>query len=555
MVKGLERLICFALVAFAAVSAARAQDARLIAEVDRPTIRANESFHYILRAEGRIAGRPDLSALERDFEILDSRSSSRIQIVNGQRSEIAEWIYQLMPRRDGEIEIPAAEVGGLVSNTVRLEVLPAPDAGGAQADIFMEAELHRSASYVQAQAIYTLRLFIGVGTSRATLTPPLIEGGEAIIEKLGDDREYQTVRGNRDYYVRERRYAIFPQTAGTLRIGPATFEVMVIPSDRFSSVQRLTSDVVELEVKSAVAPPASHPGAAWLPAAALGIAQEWSDAGAPFTRGVPRTRVLTVVADGLLETQLPELDLGAAEGLRQYPDQPELFREVSTNGIEARRVERYAVIAQRDGAIELPAVELPWWNVETERWEIARLEAESIEVLPGSELETSADPDPAPAGAAAPAAPEPGGNPWPWISAALAIGWLATIAAWTVRARSARVAAGRPDPGSRPPSGRALVRELKAACRVDDAERAQRLLLEWAGLQFPEAPPASLGRLADRLNGPLAAEVRALEAALYGPNASRWSGRALAELIQSTQAVHRRGRGGGDDDPLVPLYR
>ena len=37
--------------------------------------------------------------------------------------------------------------------------------------------------------------------------------------------------------------------------------------------------------------------------------------------------------------------------------------------------ERFAVIAQQPGPVEFPPVELPWWNVDEERWEIARIES------------------------------------------------------------------------------------------------------------------------------------------------------------------------------------
>ena len=114
--------------------------------------------------------------------------------------------------------------------------------------------------------LFTLRLYVGVSTGRATLTTPETTGVEAIVEKLGEDSQYQTTRGGRDFIVRERRYAVFPQQAGTLTIGPVTFEAMVIPDRGFSRVQRFRSDVLELTVQPAVAPPAALAGAAWLPA-------------------------------------------------------------------------------------------------------------------------------------------------------------------------------------------------------------------------------------------------------------------------------------------------
>ena len=541
-------LLCGSL---AAVGFAQGQTVALRAGVDRETIRANESFTYILRAEGQISGRFDPSALARDFDILETSQSTRVQIVGGRTSQVAEWLVALMPRRPGRFELPPAVLGGVQSNTVTIEVLPALQSAGA-GDIFIEVELDPRAGFVQAQAIYTIRLYVGIGTGRATLSPPAVEGGEAIIEKLGDDRDYQARRGNRDYGVHERRYAIFPQSPGVLRIGPTVYDAIVYPSNGFQRQFRLSSEVVALEVKPAVAPPATHPDAIWLPATDLRIEEAWSDGSTVFEQGVPKTRTLSVVARGVLETQLPEIELAPTPGLRQYADQPDLVRELDANGIEARRTERFAVIAQQSGSIDLPPLELPWWNVRTERWEIARLPGTTLEVQPGAPSASATEvtsvaaenaPEPAAAGAA---------GIWPWVSAALGLVWLATVAVWWLRTRASR----SPVPqaaAARRESKRSLLRQIGIACRVNDARRVRELLLDWGRLAWANDPPTSLGVLASRLPGPLAAELRELEAALYGPDAREWRGEPLRKALEAAPPL--AGETGTDEpDPLAPLY-
>jgi hypothetical protein len=335
---------------------------------------------------------------------------------------------------------------------------------------------------------------------------------------------------------------------------------MVIPSRGFSRVQRLRSGGVELEVLPAVPPPPELAGATWLPASRVTLTETWADGRAEFALGVPRTRTLAIEAEGLLETQLPELALGAATGVRQYPDQPELERELGSDGLTVRRTERYAVIAQSLGEVAVPAVELPWWNVREERWEVARIEARTIPVVPGTEPAVESPVAVAePASAAAPSSA--GANYWPLIAAALGGAWLATILLW-LRARNGSVlpridgAAPRETKRTRAetPSSRRILKQLRAACTADDAQRAQRLLLEWAKLQFAPAPPHSLGVLRERLAEPLAGEVGALEAHLYGPAANPWTGTRLAALLADLDTV-ARPPGNDGKDPLVPLYR
>lgn len=529
-----------------------AQERSLVASVDRAEIHENESFLYRLRASGAFSGRPDLSALTRDFDVLRNvATTSSVQIVNGRTSRVSDWTVELIPRRPGRFELPPVELDGALSNAVSVEILPAEDVD-SDADVFIEVELDRNEAYVQSQAVFTLRLFVAVATGREGLAGPAIEGGEAIVESLGQDREYQAVRGDRSYRVRERSYSIFPQAPGTLTIGPVEYQATVVPNLGFQRRQRLLSDTLELTVLPAVAPPDTHPTAIWLPARSVEIEESWGDVSDTFEQGVPRTRELTVLADGVLETQLPELVPPAIPGLRQYADQPELDRHVTANGITAVRTERFAVIASEPGRIELPAVELPWWNVDTERWEIARIEPSTVEVVPGRATESSESesaPIPPPGLPAPPADP----GPWPWISAVLALGWIGTLAAWGWTARRG----SRPRPTGQRPAGtstRALIRQIVAACRVDDAERTRDLLLEWAARHFSDDPPTSLGALARRLPAPLRDEILALETALYGPAGQSWRGLKLAECVKSTQSV-ALSRGEEDRDPLVPLYR
>ena len=76
---------------------------------------------------------------------------------------------------------------------------PEPNASAA-ADIFMELTAEPDVVYAQSQVLFTLRLYIGVSTGRATLTAPETTGVEAIVEKLGEDSQYQTTRGGRDFH-------------------------------------------------------------------------------------------------------------------------------------------------------------------------------------------------------------------------------------------------------------------------------------------------------------------------------------------------------------------
>lgn len=526
------------------------------ASVDRSTIPENESFTYVVRTEGPVQSAPDTQPLEQDFEILDRRSSQRIQYINGRAQEVDQWVFELMPKRVGQFRLPPVQVGGALSNFVDVNIVAAKS-GGVPADIFMEVHAEPTDAYVQSQVLFTLQLYVGVSTGRATLTEPKISGGDAIVQRLGEDRQYQATRDGRHFIVRERRYAVFPQKSGKLTIGPATFEAMVIPDRGFSRIRRLTSKAVEINVKPPVAPPAAYPGAAWLPARKVTIDERWSDEGKQFTLGVPRTRTLTVEADGLLETQLPKLSIASSAGIKEYPDQPELDHDVTDDGIEGRRTERYAVIAQRVGEVTVAGVALPWFNTKTQHWEVARVMPRRVSVVPGAQSdEISAEPG-VPGSATVDAGPgsstPASARWWPWLTVLLACGWLATAGLWAASLRNAARSRRRPPSPPRPAASRELLGRLRAACDRNDAASARGVLLEWGALRFPDSPPHSLGMLAAKLPEAAASEIERLEKHLYGAAKVSWDGGALHAALARVDSVERPEK--RPSDPLTPLYR
>jgi hypothetical protein len=539
-------------VAWLIATAALAQNVVLRATVDRPSIRENESFTYTIHAEGPVRGEPEIEPLQKQFDVLQSSSSSQIRLINGQTSQSVDWQFQLMPKGTGDFVVPPLHVGDAQTNPVQVRVT-AQATGGAPADIFMELDAEPSPTYVQAQIVFTLRLFKAVNTGRATLTPPEISGGEAIVEKLGEDSQYRSQRAGRDFEVFERRYAVFPQTAGTLTIGPVTFEAMVIPDRGFSRVQRFRSGTLDIVVQPAVAPPASAPNATWLPARAVRLSETWSDDSPELIVGTPRTRKIVIEADGLLETQLPDLPIEQQGAVRQYADQPDLEHEVTPQGLRSRRTVSYAVIAQAPGDVTVAAVKLPWWNVTERRWEVAELPERVLHVVPAADAQPEA-PAPGPAEtAAAPAAPV-ARNGWPVAAGTIAVLWIVTLLLWW-RSRASRPVTRKVErPVERSASAKKLLRDVQAACAVNDADGARRSLLTWAETRYAAAPPRSLGALAARLPADLAREVLDLESHIYGADSGRWDGQALAGALATLQSANSNDSH-QDDEPLLPLYR
>jgi hypothetical protein len=139
----------------------------------------------------------------------------------------------------------------------------------------------------------------------------------------------------------------------------------------------------------------------------------------------------------------------------------------------------------------------------------------------------------------------------------LALAWLVTVGLW-LRGR-ARPAA-RPATGSQPakpdakPALRRILRDLDAACAVNDPDAARRALLAFGETRFTSSPPRSLGALAALLPTDVGREVLALEAQIYGAAAGAWRGEALRGVLGELERAGLAPEPAAAD-PLLPLYR
>lgn len=530
--------------------------ADITVHADRNRVQLNESFQLTFEASGSVDDDPDFSVLEKDFDVLSRSQSSNISIINGDFKRSTQWTLTLMPKQEGIVTVPSVAFGKDRSPTLRMTVKPEDrSVAGSNADQFIEVTASSRQAYVQQQLVVTVRMFSNVTPSQYGINELQLDGVDADVQQLGDDRQYRSQRGAKTYLVLERSYAVFPQRAGVLNIKSVLGEMQLggggsqlfDPFRRRGEVKRVRSAPLSIQVKNI---PAAMNAANWLPANEVQLVEEWPDAkgGKPvFKVGDPVTRRLTLMADGRTAASLPPLTLQAPKDFRQYPEPPRLHDETKAGGIIGIREESTALIPTHPGRYTLPAIEVPWWNLKTDRMETARLPAQTITVTgtaAAADKATHAAPQTdgtsattAMSAPAAAALPSPGTEPagsagfWPWLSGLLGVAWLLTLLAWWLSRRrpSAAIAdtGGGQAPAMKPAQALA---EVRNACRRHDAAACQQALLNWGQACFKPAPIRSLGELGRHCSPPLQQQISALEAALYGRGDETWNSTDIAEL-------------------------
>ena len=541
-----------------------AMAAKINVTFDRNPVNLDETFQIIFSADEVPDGEPDFGPLEEDFEILSQSNSNNVTLINGKMSRSVRWTLNAMAKHTGTLEVPPVNFGSEISATATLQVNESSGSNGLNGadDIFVDVEATPENPYVQAQVLYTVRIYTRVEIARATIDEP--ELADAVIEKLGDDKSFNTRVKGVDYTVTERKYAIFPQKSGTMTIEPLTLNAEVTANSRSSfngffnpnvtRAKRVRSKAVTLTVKPA---PASFTGNNWLAAAQLDLEEEWSGDLNKLKVGEPVTRTLKLRAKGTTVGQLPELGTEITnETLKFYPDQPVLQELKDGDSILAQRQEKIALIPSKGGSFKLPAIEIPWFNTRTERVEVAKIPGTTIHVMESGSAKSEETGKPLVSGTEnkrpsfiVQNQAKSKKNIWVWISGALALGWLATLIIVFIRWRRPAERSDSPESLKEPDVGECR-QQLKKACADNHPSAAKDALLAWGRLKYNAN---SLGEIAVFCEARLRDEILILNRALYSNKAETWEGKRLLQAFAENKAAERWKS--ENDDTLEPLFR
>lgn len=557
--------------------------AEVRARVDSNQINSGDTLQLTLSHDGQTGSKPDLTPLAQDFDVLATSRSSNVSIINGSFASQTQVQLTLSPKRSGTLTIPSLAWDNERSAPIRITV---GSGGGTQSDtnqfqagnVFLKAVVDKSQPYVQGAVNLTVQLYAAVPLYRATLDLPA--SSDVLVQQLGEDEKRETNVDGRPYELIERHYLLFPQHSGTLHIpGPVLDAQIAVRSrnDPFSNFFgrspladmmqdvrpiRVHADDITLDVRPR--PPAATANY-WIPARRLDVTAQWHPDSLNAQAGEPVTLDLHLRAEGLTAAQLPDVVsfLELPPGLKAYPDQAKLANSAQDGTVVGERDQSVALIADRPGDFQIPALKIQWWDTTADALRQIELPARTLHVTPGSGSDAStrgttgtpqtAATSPAPRSDGATSSATERSWPWHWVSLALAVLWLGTVFGWWWSRR--RQPAATPSVPRAVPRGvqsESRARErFQQACRSDDPLAARRALLDWAAARWPDAPPAGLRALSSRIGD---ANIDALlidvdRACFAG---SEWHGGALAQAL--TRLPESRQRTTPADESLSELY-
>lgn len=367
--------------------------------VDRNQVALGDQLYLTIRIEGSPDEPPGLPELP-DFRVLSRGERRDMQIINGRVSNSTSYNYLLIPTRAGSFEIgPATALIDGVEVRSRPFTIQVTDAEGRNdeedRDLFVTSTVSTDRPWQGQQVIYTWRFYSRVPVGQGSIES-MEFGSDVVVEDLGDVRQFSTTIDGVQYSVNEVRKALFPQRSGEVTLPQTQLRVQVEvaqtgrPSrrrsifDEFDSLlgaggrwatKYLLTEPLTLDVQPL--PPA--PGG-W-----NGLVGDF-DIRASLSRRelqVGQSATLEVQVGGSGNVQLlTEPDIPELPAFKIYPDQPDASIDRSGHLLTGRKVFRRALVPLVAGPLDVPPIDLVYFNPELGDYATRSTERLDLEVNP-----------------------------------------------------------------------------------------------------------------------------------------------------------------------------
>ena len=520
------------------------------ASLDREQLVLGEVATLTIRAAQADSG-PDYAPLERDFLIHSPNLRRYSEMINGRFSTRVEYVLAIEPRRAGQLQVPALRVGNHYTAPLLLQVVDAAVAGrngqgSAPPLTFIQTRLDTDSPWVHQSVGVVVALYYATQLASGELIQQAPE--HAGLQRFGQDSVSQAMVDGRHYNVVERRYLLLPERSGPLQLPPARFRGRAVGGGRGHLLSAEQSPAVRIDVQ----PRPDNAPDPWLPAHAVSL--EWQVVPDRLEAGRGTELVLYAQLDGATRAQLDTLPLPAAgPGYQLYPQATEVEETFHADRPQLVLRRRVVLVADSPGVLQLPALELPWWQVDQGRLRKAVQPAIQFEVVAAATGDGHAGslPQAAPsAGAnALPARSLPGGgNSTRWWYAGAATAMVLGLLLLLQQRRRAGSVAAMALPAA---SGRPSLLQLQAQL---DQGGLQDIIDTLAAMVGVDAGPALLAALQ---------QPEQRQALIQAEQA--WWGAGKGDRVAARAALRRAFAGGpvytqpapaaGKDDPLPPLYR
>ncbi|RKU07912.1 hypothetical protein C6502_16255 [Candidatus Poribacteria bacterium] len=356
----------------------------------RVTISANQQL-------GNIAA-PKLKASP-EFDVSYGASSSQYNLSGNQISVSVTWTYVLRPKKVGQFTVPSIQISHgnktYTADPISIKVLPKsekPSQSESTQDTFtdafsssthkVEASVDNSRPYVNEQIIYTFRYLytarIPSFNSPKYTRPSLRQFWTTELER---NRAQRKMIDGTLYWIEEIRVGLFPITAGRVTIEPAKLSLPLSTGrGRPQSPNVLITNPVEVDVR-----PLPQQGR---PTDFVGTVGQYrihaQTDRQTIETGDGFTLRMQVSGTGNIKT-VPTPIVPTLPNMAIYDPQITDAIRVVDSKVRGSRTYEYVIIPSKEGDWTIPAIDYPYFDPQTDSYQVARTMPITINVLPNSD--------------------------------------------------------------------------------------------------------------------------------------------------------------------------
>lgn len=223
------------------IEKAFAQEIHLTATVDQNVLTLNDRLELTLTIQGtQDTSPPSFPNIEGFTLLFGPKISAQTRFINGDVSISKGYTYVLQPTAKGKFTIgpSTVEYKGKVysSSPLTVEVIGSQSADTHSAEleklVFVDLSTDKKEAYIYEQLILSFKFYFQKGLPINDISYVAPTTKNFMEEKLGDQKQYEEIKGGIIYNVLELQTAIFPMVSGELTISPAKLKCDLIIQQR-----------------------------------------------------------------------------------------------------------------------------------------------------------------------------------------------------------------------------------------------------------------------------------------------------------------------------------
>jgi hypothetical protein len=381
-----------------ALAAARLDAGSLTANIDKTIGTVDDQYLYVITVEGDLDSEPKLPSIE-GLQIQRVGTSHQTSIVNGKMSQQVQYTFAIVAEKPGSYQIP--EITAVVDGE-KMQTLPikfaVKEGGETPSDkgspvIFLEETLSNLSPYAGEAIVNTVRIFHRtqlVDASSSTKDTPFIKR-----HRIEGEKTYTQEVNGETYRVIEIQEILVPSDSGEIKLEPFSLSVE-IPAARqrktrdpfsffdnfFNQAQTVTKQVRgkfrTLKVKALPLKdrPANFSGLVGK------FSMQTNSLAAEMNAQETYDLVVTLTGNNFVKGSLdPKINLPGE--IKVYPEKPVTTENLSSDGVDATKVWKYALVPTGNGEVDLGKVELWTFDPASERYELLSADLGKVVVTGG----------------------------------------------------------------------------------------------------------------------------------------------------------------------------